>query len=49
MKKIRLTAFVLIICTVLCLTAPAASALEEPSVVAHSVVVADMKSDHIIY
>ncbi len=49
MKKIRLTAFVLIICTVLCLTAPAASALDEPSVVAHSVVVADMKSDHIIY
>lgn len=49
MKKFRITAFILIICTVLCLTAPAASALDEPSVAAHSVVLADMKSDHIIY
>ncbi len=49
MKKIRITAFILIICTVMCIAAPAASALDEPSVVAHSVVVADMNSDHIIY
>ncbi len=49
MKKIRVTAFILIICTVMCIAAPAASALDEPSVVAHSVVVADMNSDHIIY
>ena len=49
MKKIRVTALILIFCTVLCIYAPAASALDEPSVVAHSVVLADMKSDHIIY
>lgn len=49
MKKIRVTAFILIFCTILCLSAPAASALDAPSVVAHSVVVADMNSDHIIY
>ena len=49
MKKIRVTALILIFCTVLCIYAPAASALDEPSVVAHSVVLADLKSDHIIY
>ncbi|MBQ6371656.1 MAG: D-alanyl-D-alanine carboxypeptidase [Oscillospiraceae bacterium] len=49
MKKIRAAAFILIICTIFSLSAPAAAALDEPSVVAHSVVLADMKSDHIIY
>ncbi len=49
MKKIRATAFSLIICIVLCVFAPAASALDAPSVAARCVVVADMNSDHIIY
>ena len=49
MKKIRVTALILIICTVMCVFAPAASALDAPDVVAHSVVIADMRSDHIIY
>ncbi len=49
MKKIRATAFILIFCTLLCVFAPTASALDVPTVAARAVVLADMKSDHIIY
>ena len=49
MKKFRFTALFLVLCLLACTCAPSASALEEPSVVAHSVVLADMNSDHILY
>ena len=49
MKKIRFLSLILIVCLLAGSFAPAASAAEAPSVVAHSVVVADLNSEHILY
>ena len=49
MKKIRFLSLFLIVCLLAAAFAPAARAAEAPSVVAHSVVVADLNSDHILY
>ena len=49
MKKIRIFALILTVCLLAGTFAPAASAAEAPSVVAHSVVVADLNSEHILY
>lgn len=49
MKKIRFLCLLLTLCLITGMAAPAASALEDPSVVAHSVVVADLNSDRVLY
>ena len=49
MKKIRFFPLIVIICLALSCIAPSASALDEPNMVASSVVLADLNSDAVLY
>ena len=49
MKKIKFFPLIIIICLALSCIAPSASALDEPSMVASSVVLADLNSDAVLY
>ncbi len=49
MKKFRFFPLIIIICLALSCIAPSASALDEPSMVATSVVLADLNSDAVLY
>lgn len=49
MKKIRFFSFVLLLCLIFSAAAPNAAAVEDPSVVANAVVLADLSTGEIIY